>query len=93
METLVQLKLKLQKKKGTIKEIIQKKIEDNEKELQKWKDLLFITVDESLDEKIDKLASQVHFFFVFYSIPLSESIVSLSVNCFYSKIQALCNQL
>jgi len=61
LETLVQLKTKLQKKKGTIKEIIQKKIEDNEKELQKWKDLLFIVVDESLDEKIDKLASQENY--------------------------------
>lgn len=53
------MKSKLEKKKQTIKEIIEKKIEDNERELQKWKELLFMTVNESLDEKIDKLISQV----------------------------------
>jgi hypothetical protein len=53
------LKSKLQRKKGTIKDIIQKKIEDNEKELKKWKELLFMIVDESLDEKIEKLDTQV----------------------------------
>jgi guanylate kinase len=56
---LESLKSKLQKKKDTIKEIITKKIEENERELQKWKELLFIVVDESLDEKIEKLDSQV----------------------------------
>lgn len=49
----------MQKKKDAIKEIISKKIEDNEKELKKWKELLFLIVDESIDEKIEKLNSQV----------------------------------
>ncbi len=49
------------KKKQTIKDIIAKKIEDNQKELEKWKELLFLVVDESIDEKIEKLDSQVTF--------------------------------
>lgn len=53
---------KMELKKKTIKEIISKKIEDNIKELNKWKELLFILVDESLDEKIEKLDSQKTFF-------------------------------
>jgi guanylate kinase len=59
LETLTGLKTKLEKKKMTIKDIIEKKIEDNQKELKKWKELLFTVVDESLDEKIEKLDSQV----------------------------------
>lgn len=62
LETLGGLKGKLEKKKATIKDIIEKKIEDNQKELKKWKDLLFMIVDESLDEKIDKLSRQVSSF-------------------------------
>ena len=62
--------MKLEKKKQTIKEIIEKKIEDNEKELQKWKELLFTTVDESLDEKILKLNSQVCSLFTYCKNPI-----------------------
>eukprot|EP01119_Soliformovum_irregulare_P002276 TRINITY_DN12560_c0_g1_i1.p1 TRINITY_DN12560_c0_g1~~TRINITY_DN12560_c0_g1_i1.p1 ORF type:complete len:930 (+),score=250.34 TRINITY_DN12560_c0_g1_i1:145-2934(+) len=62
LETLTGLQQKLEKKKTTIKDIIQKKIEDNVKELQKWQELLFIIVDESLDEKIEKLNSQATYF-------------------------------
>jgi hypothetical protein len=59
MDTLKTLTEKLQKKKFTIKEIVEKKIDDNIKEMQKWKELLFVVVDESLDEKIETLVSQV----------------------------------
>lgn len=60
--TLTTLKSKLEKKKATIKEIISRKIEDNQKELKKWQELLEIVVDESLDEKIDKLESQATYY-------------------------------
>lgn len=53
------LKGKLENKKMTIKTIIEKKIEDNLREVNKWKDLLFTVVDECIDEKINKLSSQV----------------------------------
>lgn len=59
MDSLGHLKVKMSKKKQTIKDIIAKKIEDNQKELEKWKELLFLVVDESIDEKIEKLDSQV----------------------------------
>lgn len=62
VSTLSNLKHKLEKKKMTIKEIIEKKIEDNIKELNKWKEILFMVVDESLNEKIEKLVSQEQFF-------------------------------
>ncbi|PRP78969.1 hypothetical protein PROFUN_13281 [Planoprotostelium fungivorum] len=67
VDQLTSLRKKLQKKKATIKDIIQKKIEDNEKELKKWKELLFIIVDESLDEKIGKLTNQETYFKTTYS--------------------------
>lgn len=56
------LKGKLKTKKEIIKQVIKKKIEDNVKELIKWRDLLFLIVDESLDEKINKLNGQQIFF-------------------------------
>eukprot|EP01114_Cavostelium_apophysatum_P014496 TRINITY_DN3778_c0_g1_i4.p1 TRINITY_DN3778_c0_g1~~TRINITY_DN3778_c0_g1_i4.p1 ORF type:complete len:554 (+),score=166.37 TRINITY_DN3778_c0_g1_i4:229-1890(+) len=62
LETLNGLKGKLEKKKQTIKDIIEKKIEDNQKELKKWRDLLFLIVDESLDEKIEKLNTQTSYY-------------------------------
>eukprot|EP01117_Protostelium_nocturnum_P014396 TRINITY_DN5475_c2_g1_i2.p1 TRINITY_DN5475_c2_g1~~TRINITY_DN5475_c2_g1_i2.p1 ORF type:complete len:240 (+),score=99.05 TRINITY_DN5475_c2_g1_i2:168-887(+) len=65
--TLTSLRQKLQKKKTTIREIITKKIEDNEKELKKWKQLLCSLVDESLDEKIEKLTNQETYFKTTYT--------------------------
>lgn len=52
----------MEQKKKTIKSIISEKIDDNIKELNKWKEILFVTVDESIDEKIEKLQSQKTFF-------------------------------
>ncbi len=49
----------MNKKKNLIKEVVAKKTEDNQKELLKWKELLFVLVDECIDEKIEKLDSQV----------------------------------
>lgn len=62
ISTLSTLKEKLEKKKAWIKDIIAKRIQDNIKELHKWQELLYIIVDESLDEKIDKLSSQSFYF-------------------------------
>lgn len=62
INSLSVIKEKLQGKKNTIKGIIEKKIEDNVKELNKWKEWLFTVVDESIDEKIDKLNVQVSHF-------------------------------
>ena len=59
LESLGKLKEKLNKKRQTIKGIIEKKIEDNLKEINKWKDLLATIVDECIDEKLNQIASQV----------------------------------
>eukprot|EP01118_Nematostelium_gracile_P006827 TRINITY_DN2202_c0_g2_i1.p1 TRINITY_DN2202_c0_g2~~TRINITY_DN2202_c0_g2_i1.p1 ORF type:complete len:713 (-),score=200.74 TRINITY_DN2202_c0_g2_i1:526-2664(-) len=59
--SLAELKQKLENKKGTIKNIIEKKVEENLREVNKWRDLLFTVVDECLNEKIESLSSQERF--------------------------------
>jgi hypothetical protein len=59
LESLTKLKDKLKKKRATIKAIIEKKIEDNLKEINKWKDLLATVVDECIDDKLKQISAQV----------------------------------
>ena len=58
MNQLATLNSKLEAKKSTIKNIIEKKLEDDIQELHKWREVLFCIVDESIDEKIQKLKKQ-----------------------------------
>jgi len=58
VKTLATMKEKLQNKKQMVKGIIEQKIEDNIKELNKWKELLFMIVDESMDEKTQQIDKQ-----------------------------------